>query len=104
MARGGTVLLLAAPRAAAGRLALPARRPARSRFAALPLVAADVPAVLLAVGVLTAAHRRWELALPVVALVVLLDARAGLHRRRRCPSGSSTTCRRWPPGPGSPGA
>ncbi|MFF9195193.1 sugar transferase [Streptomyces sp. NPDC014779] len=78
---------LAAPRAAAGRLALPARRPARSRFAALPLVAADVLAVLLAVGVLTAAHRRWELALPVVALVVLLDARAGLHRPAALPVG-----------------
>ncbi|MET9951088.1 sugar transferase [Streptomyces sp. NPDC006339] len=72
---------LAPPRGATDRLALPPRRrPARGRPAAAPLVAADVLAVLLAVCLLSAAHRRWELGLCVVALVVLLDGRAGLYR------------------------
>ncbi|MCX2184956.1 exopolysaccharide biosynthesis polyprenyl glycosylphosphotransferase [Streptomyces sp. SKN60] len=77
----------ASPRTASDRLALPVRRPLRERYAAVPLVAADVLAVLLAVGVLSAAHRRWELALPVVLLVVALDARAGLHRPAALPAG-----------------
>lgn len=71
---------LASPRAGSDRLALPPRRPARMRLATVPLVAADAVAVLLAVCVLSAAHRRWELSLLVVALVVLLDGRAGLYR------------------------
>ncbi|MFJ7066750.1 sugar transferase [Streptomyces sp. NPDC101115] len=78
---------LASPRAGSDRLALPARRPARTRFAAMPLVAADVFAVLLATAVQAAAHRRWELALLVAALVVLLDGRAGLHRPAAVPVG-----------------
>ncbi|MEV6331805.1 exopolysaccharide biosynthesis polyprenyl glycosylphosphotransferase [Streptomyces sp. NPDC051909] len=77
---------LASTRTASDRLALPLRRPVRERYAAVPLVAADVLAVLLAVGVLSAAHRRWELALPVVVLVVALDARAGLHRPAALPA------------------
>ncbi|MFF5974100.1 sugar transferase [Streptomyces sp. NPDC012769] len=72
---------LAPPRGAPRRLPLPPRRrPARRRLAAAPLVAADALAVLFAVCLLSAAHRRWELSLCVVALVVLLDGRAGLYR------------------------
>ncbi|MFI8961159.1 sugar transferase [Streptomyces sp. NPDC053493] len=78
---------LAPPRADSDRLALPPRRPARLRFAAVPLVAADACAVLLAVGVLSAAHRRWDLALCVAGLVVLLDGRAGLYRPSGVPTG-----------------
>ncbi|MER8044884.1 sugar transferase [Streptomyces sp. NPDC094032] len=71
---------LASPRGASNRLALPPRRPARTRFSVVPLTAADAVAVLLAVGVLSVAHRRWELSLLVVGIVVLLDGRAGLYR------------------------
>lgn len=72
---------LTAPRGAADRrLALPPRPPARDRRAAVPLVAADVAAVLLAVGALAAAHRRWEVPLLAVALVLVLDGLAGLYR------------------------
>ncbi|MEU8621368.1 exopolysaccharide biosynthesis polyprenyl glycosylphosphotransferase [Streptomyces sp. NPDC048623] len=70
-----------------GRLALPLPRPVRARYAAVPLVAADALAVLAAVAVLSAAHRRWELALPVAVLVVVLDGRAGLHRPAALPAG-----------------
>ncbi|MFJ3900749.1 sugar transferase [Streptomyces sp. NPDC090025] len=78
---------LTQPRAGSDRLALPPRGPVRLRFAALPLLTADVFAVLLAVAVLSTAHRRWELALPVAALVLLLDGRAGLHRPAALPGG-----------------
>ncbi|MFE4594165.1 exopolysaccharide biosynthesis polyprenyl glycosylphosphotransferase [Streptomyces laurentii] len=72
---------VAAPRGSADRRpVLPPRRPARPRHAAAPLVAADAAAVLLAVAVLSAAHRRWEVPLFVAAFVVLLDGRAGLYR------------------------
>ncbi|MFI8518470.1 sugar transferase [Streptomyces sp. NPDC085481] len=71
---------LASPRGASDRLALPPRRPARMRFAAVPLLAADAVAVLLAVCVLSAAHRRWELSLLVAGVVLALDGRAGLYR------------------------
>ncbi|MEU8544341.1 sugar transferase, partial [Streptomyces sp. NPDC048717] len=72
---------LAAPRGAAGRRTVPApRRPTGPRATAAPLVAADATAVLLAVGMLSAAHRRWEVPLLVAALVFLLDGTAGLYR------------------------
>ncbi|MFF0433371.1 exopolysaccharide biosynthesis polyprenyl glycosylphosphotransferase [Streptomyces sp. NPDC004327] len=78
---------LAAPGRASHRLALPPRRRARRRFTGVPLLAADALAVLLAVGLLSAAHRRWELALFVAGLVVLLDGRAGLYRPAAGPAG-----------------
>ncbi|MEU6933001.1 exopolysaccharide biosynthesis polyprenyl glycosylphosphotransferase [Streptomyces sp. NPDC046374] len=71
---------LAPPRSGSDRLALPPRRPVRVRSLTVPLLAADTGAVLLAVCVLSAAHRRWELSLLVAGLVVLLDGRAGLYR------------------------
>ncbi|KKZ71595.1 sugar transferase, partial [Streptomyces showdoensis] len=71
---------LASPRGASDRLSLPPRRPGRVRSTAVPLLAADAVAVLLAVCVLSTAHRRWELSLLVVGLVALLDGRAGLYR------------------------
>ncbi|MFJ9827576.1 exopolysaccharide biosynthesis polyprenyl glycosylphosphotransferase [Streptomyces sp. NPDC101160] len=78
---------LAAPRGGTHRLALPPRRRARRRFTGLPLFAADALAVLLAVCLLSAVHRRWEVALSVGALVVLLDGRAGLYRPAAGPVG-----------------
>ncbi|MGW4165164.1 exopolysaccharide biosynthesis polyprenyl glycosylphosphotransferase [Streptomyces sp. NPDC004788] len=78
---------LAAPRGGTHRLALPPRRRARRRFTGLPLFAADALAVLLAVCLLSAVHRRWEVALFVGALVVLLDGRAGLYRPASGPVG-----------------
>ncbi|MEV8628979.1 sugar transferase [Streptomyces sp. NPDC051079] len=71
---------LASPRGASDRLALAPRRPVRARPTTVPLLAADAVAVLLAVCVLSAAHRRWEVSLLVGGLVVLLDGRAGLYR------------------------
>ncbi|MFG3346606.1 sugar transferase [Streptomyces sp. NPDC048018] len=78
---------LTPPRGDSDRLALPPRRPGRLRPTAPPLVAADALAVLLAVGLLAEAHRRWEPALFVTALVVLLDGRAGLYRPTGLPTG-----------------
>ncbi|MFJ9581906.1 sugar transferase [Streptomyces sp. NPDC101191] len=78
---------LTSPRGDSDRLALPPRRPGRPRPTALPLVVADALAVLLAFGLLAEAHRRWEPALFVTALVVLLDGRAGLYRTTGVPAG-----------------
>ncbi|MFI8825998.1 sugar transferase [Streptomyces sp. NPDC053431] len=78
---------LTSPRGGSDRLALPPRRPGRQRLAALPMVVADALAVLLAVCLLSEAHRRWEPALLVAGLVVLLDGRAGLYRRAGVPVG-----------------
>ncbi|MGW5425050.1 exopolysaccharide biosynthesis polyprenyl glycosylphosphotransferase [Streptomyces sp. NPDC003943] len=78
---------LAPPRGGTHRLALPPRRRARRRFTGLPLFAADALAVLLAMCLLSAAHRRWEVALFVAALVALLDGRAGLYRPAPGPVG-----------------
>ncbi|MFE5948327.1 sugar transferase [Streptomyces sp. NPDC056480] len=70
---------LAPRRGRTDRLALP-YRPARSRSGVLPLVAVDCLAVLSAATLLSGAHHDARLLLPIVALVVLLDGRAGLHR------------------------
>ncbi|MCZ0981084.1 hypothetical protein O1L60_24630 [Streptomyces diastatochromogenes] len=67
------------------------------------LVAVDALAVLAAASVLSAAHHDLRLVLPVVALVLVLDGQAGLYRPART-SGPSTSCPRWAPAPGSPGA
>ncbi|MEU9295707.1 exopolysaccharide biosynthesis polyprenyl glycosylphosphotransferase [Streptomyces sp. NPDC048266] len=71
---------LAPRRGAPDRLALPPRRTARTRFAAVPLVAADALAVLLAAGPLAEPHRELRLLLLVVAGVLVLNGRAGLYR------------------------
>ncbi|MFD3948267.1 sugar transferase [Streptomyces sp. NPDC058579] len=71
---------LAPQRAGSDRLALPPRRPAPARFAAVPLIAADALAVLLAVGLLPEPQRGPGLFLLVALCVLVLDAQAGLHR------------------------
>ncbi|MEU9704595.1 hypothetical protein [Streptomyces sp. NPDC047981] len=71
---------LAPQRAGSDRLALPPRRPAPLRFAAVPLITADVLAVLLAVGLLPEPQRGLRLFLLVAGCVLVLDAAAGLHR------------------------
>ncbi|MCX5228331.1 exopolysaccharide biosynthesis polyprenyl glycosylphosphotransferase [Streptomyces sp. NPDC006553] len=70
---------LAPRRGRTDRLALP-YRPARSRSGVLPLVAVDCLAVLSAATLLSGAHHDARLLLPIVALVVVLDGHAGLHR------------------------
>ncbi|MET9935475.1 MULTISPECIES: sugar transferase [unclassified Streptomyces] len=73
---------LAPPRGAPGRLAPPRRRRSRTRprSGAAPLVAVDALAVVAAASVLSAAHHDLRLVLPVLALVLVLDGHAGLHR------------------------
>ncbi|MDT9688518.1 sugar transferase [Streptomyces sp. P9(2023)] len=71
---------LAPQRGGTDRLALPPRRPAPQRLAAVPLIAADGLAVLLAVGLLPEPQRGLRLFLLVAVCVLVLDARAGLHR------------------------
>ncbi|MFD3566427.1 sugar transferase [Streptomyces sp. NPDC058667] len=72
---------LAPRRGAADRLALPPRRSAtRTRSAAVPLLAADALAVLLAAGPLAEAHREIRPLLLIVAVVLVLNGRAGLYR------------------------
>ncbi|GGR06919.1 transferase [Streptomyces cinereoruber] len=73
---------LAPPRGAPGRVDVPRhRRPrARTRSGAAPLVVADALAVVAAASVLSAAHHDLRLVLPVLALVLVLDGHAGLHR------------------------
>ncbi|MCB8902800.1 MULTISPECIES: sugar transferase [unclassified Streptomyces] len=70
---------LAPRRGRTDRLALP-YRPARPRSGVLPLVAVDCLAVLSAATLLSGAHHDARLLLPIVALVVVLDGHAGLHR------------------------
>ncbi|WP_411071580.1 exopolysaccharide biosynthesis polyprenyl glycosylphosphotransferase [Streptomyces sp. cmx-4-25] len=71
---------LAPPRGAPGRLAPPRRRRSRPRSGAAPFVAVDVLAVVAAASVLSAVHHDLRLVLPVLALVLVLDGHAGLHR------------------------
>ncbi|MFE3072701.1 sugar transferase [Streptomyces sp. NPDC059247] len=71
---------LAPRRGAPDRLALPEHRRARPRSGAPVLAAVDVLAVLTGATFLGTGHHDVRLLLPVVALVLLLDARAGLHR------------------------
>ncbi|WP_329282448.1 exopolysaccharide biosynthesis polyprenyl glycosylphosphotransferase [Streptomyces sp. NBC_00691] len=70
---------LAPRRGTTARHALP-YRPARPGTGVLPLVAVDCLAVLSAATLLSTAHHDPRLLLPVVALVLVLDGRAGLHR------------------------
>ncbi|MGW0464125.1 sugar transferase [Streptomyces sp. NPDC003027] len=77
---GPGLAALAPQRGRPDRLALPPRRPAPPRFAAVPLIAADGLAVLLAVGLMPAPHTELRLLLLVAGLVLALDAYAGLHR------------------------
>ncbi|WP_055599064.1 exopolysaccharide biosynthesis polyprenyl glycosylphosphotransferase [Streptomyces aureus] len=70
---------LAPRRGTTDRLALP-YRPVRPRSGVLPLVAVDCLAVLSAATLLSAAHHDVRLLLPVVAVVLVLDGHAGLHR------------------------
>ncbi|MEV4945037.1 sugar transferase [Streptomyces sp. NPDC053755] len=71
---------LAPPRDASDRLALPPRRPAPVRFTAVPLIAADVLAVLLAAWLMPAPYPAVRLVLLVAGCVLALDSYAGLHR------------------------
>ncbi|MFF3841859.1 sugar transferase [Streptomyces sp. NPDC001930] len=70
---------LAPRRGTTDRLALP-YRPVRPRSGVLPLVAVDCLAVLSAATLLSTAHHDARLLLPIVALVLVLDGHAGLHR------------------------
>ncbi|MFJ7984545.1 sugar transferase [Streptomyces sp. NPDC096351] len=70
---------LAQRRRPTGRPVLPFR-PERPRSGVLPLVVVDCLAVLAGAAFLSAAHHDPRLLLPVVALVLVLDGRAGLHR------------------------
>ncbi|MFD7326971.1 exopolysaccharide biosynthesis polyprenyl glycosylphosphotransferase [Streptomyces sp. NPDC059875] len=71
---------VAPQRGASGRLALPPRRPAPLRTAAVPLIAADGLAVLLAAAMLPEPHRELRLLLLVAGCVLALNGYAGLHR------------------------
>jgi lipopolysaccharide/colanic/teichoic acid biosynthesis glycosyltransferase len=77
---------LAPPRGAPDRLALPPRRPAPLRTAAVALIAADGLAVLLAAALLPEPHRGLRLLLLVAGCVLLLNGYAGLHRPGPLPS------------------
>ncbi|WP_318208926.1 sugar transferase [Streptomyces sp. SJL17-1] len=70
---------LAPRRGTTDRLAL-LYRPVRPRSGVLPLVAVDCLAVLSAATLLSTAHHDVRLLLPIVALVLVLDGHAGLHR------------------------
>ncbi|MFF4171226.1 sugar transferase [Streptomyces sp. NPDC001744] len=72
---------LAPPRGTPGRLAPPRgrTRPGTRPGAAAP-VAADCLAVVAAASVLSTAHHDVRLVLPVLAVVLVLDGWAGLHR------------------------
>ncbi|MFD9031755.1 sugar transferase [Streptomyces sp. NPDC059567] len=67
-------------RGTSDRLALPPRRPATMRTAAVPLIAADSLAVLLAAALLPEPHRELRLLLLVAGGVLVLNGFAGLHR------------------------
>ncbi|MFC8274488.1 sugar transferase [Streptomyces sp. NPDC057271] len=71
---------LAPQRGRPDRLALPPRRPAPPRLTAVPLIAADGLAVLLAAVLLPEPQRTLRLFLLVAACVLALNAHAGLHR------------------------
>ncbi|WP_137993665.1 exopolysaccharide biosynthesis polyprenyl glycosylphosphotransferase [Streptomyces vilmorinianum] len=71
---------LAPQRGAPDRLALPPRRRARPRLAAVPLIAADALAVLLAAALLPEPQHEIRLLLMVAACVLVLNGYAGLHR------------------------
>ncbi|WP_418958800.1 exopolysaccharide biosynthesis polyprenyl glycosylphosphotransferase [Streptomyces tritici] len=72
---------VAPQRGSSARLALPPRRHAApARSTAGPLIAVDCLAVLCAVALLPAAHHGPLPLLPLLAGVLLLDRRAGLHR------------------------
>ncbi|MGW4705963.1 sugar transferase [Streptomyces sp. NPDC004285] len=71
---------LAPRRGTPGRLVMPRHRRERPRSGVASLVAADAAAVLAAASVLSAAHQDLRFVLPVMAVVLVLDGRAGLYR------------------------
>ncbi|MFF9912003.1 exopolysaccharide biosynthesis polyprenyl glycosylphosphotransferase [Streptomyces sp. NPDC013457] len=71
---------LAPQRGRPDRLALPPRRPAPPRLTAVPLIAADGLAVLIAAALLPEPQRGLRLFLLVAVCVLVVNAHGGLHR------------------------
>ncbi|MFE5634599.1 sugar transferase [Streptomyces sp. NPDC056470] len=78
---------LAPQRGRPDRFPLPPRRPAPPRLTAVPLVAADGLAVLIAAALLPEPQRGLRLFLLVAVCVLVVNAHAGLHR----PSGATAS-------------